>query len=281
MSRIRIRHTTGYRYEAPAMASYNEARMLPVSGEGQFVIYSNLDIRPYTSMNQYDDYWGTRVVSFDVLNPHSELQLTAESLVEVRPRLASGHQISWEQLGNVTQRSITYVEQLAQTDRTMPTDDLRASAREIADRSETPGDAAATIARMVGEEVDYMSGVTHVHTLAREAWAERKGVCQDIAHITIGALRSVGIPCRYVSGYLHPKPSAEIGATVTGESHAWVEWFAGDWQAWDPTNLIDIGDRHVRIGCGRDYNDVPPLRGVFAGSGRSQLFVTVEITKES
>ena len=281
MSRLHIVHRTTYNYDRSVTASYNEARMLPTTADGQFVICSNLDIKPYTSMNQYDDYWGTRVTSFDVLNPHSELTLTAESLIEVRPRLASGHDISWEQLGKVTQRSVLYVEQLAQTDRTAPTADLAASAKEIAERSDTPGDAAAAIARMVGEQVDYMSGVTHVHTLAREAWEAKQGVCQDIAHITIGALRSVGIPTRYVSGYLHPKPNAEIGETVTGESHAWVEWFAGDWVAWDPTNLIDIGDRHVKVGYGRDYNDVPPLRGVFAGSGKSQLFVTVEITKES
>lgn len=281
MSRIRITHTTGYRYEAPAMASYNEARMLPVSSDGQFVIYSNLDIHPYTSMNQYDDYWGTRVTSFDVLNPHSQLQLTAESLVEVRPRLMRGHDISWEQLGKLVQRSTKYVEQLVQTDRTVPTDDLVEKAKELADGADTPDEAAAAIARMVGEEIEYMSGVTHVHTLAREAWGNKKGVCQDIAHITIGALRAVGIPAIYVSGYLHPKPDAEVGETVTGESHAWVEWFTGDWFPWDPTNLIDIGERHVRVGYGRDYNDVPPLRGVFAGSGKSELFVTVEITKES
>ncbi|WP_293697419.1 transglutaminase family protein [uncultured Agrococcus sp.] len=281
MSRIRITHTTGYRYEAPAMASYNEARMLPVSSDGQFVIYSNLDIHPYTSMNQYDDYWGTRVTSFDVLNPHSELQLTAESLVEVRPRLIRGHDISWEQLGKLVQRSTKYVEQLVQTDRTVPADDLVEEAKEIADGADTPDEAAAAIARMVGEEIEYMSGVTHVHTLAREAWVNKKGVCQDIAHITIGALRAVGIPAIYVSGYLHPKPDAEVGETVTGESHAWVEWFTGDWYPWDPTNLIDIGERHVRVGYGRDYNDVPPLRGVFAGSGKSELFVKVEITKES
>lgn len=281
MSRIRIKHTTGYRYEAPAMASYNEARMLPVSSDGQFVIYSNLDIHPYTSMNQYDDYWGTRVTSFDVLNPHSELQLTAESLVEVRPRLMRGHDISWEQLGKLVQRSTKYVEQLVQTDRTVPADDLVEKAKEIADGADTPDEAAAAIARMVGEEIEYISGVTHVHTLAREAWVNKKGVCQDIAHITIGALRAVGIPAIYVSGYLHPKPDAEVGETVTGESHAWVEWFTGDWFPWDPTNLIDIGERHVRVGYGRDYNDVPPLRGVFAGSGKSELFVTVEITKES
>ena len=281
MSRIHIRHTTGYRYEEPAKASYNEARMLPVSTDGQFVIYSNLEIEPNTSVNQYDDYWGTRVTSFDVLSPHTELQLTAESLVEVRPRIPSGHDISWEQLGRVTQRSIHYVEHLDQTPRTDPTDDLIELAKGIAAESETPGVAAAAIARRVGEQMEYMSGVTHVHTLAREAWVNRKGVCQDIAHITIGALRAVGIPARYVSGYLHPRPNAEIGETITGESHAWVEWFAGDWFAWDPTNLIDIGERHVKIGYGRDYNDIPPLRGVFAASGKSKLFVKVEITRES
>lgn len=281
MSRIRIRHTTGYRYEKPAMASYNESRMLPSSSDGQFVIYSNLDIRPNTSINTYEDYWGTKVVSFDVLSPHTELQLTATSLVEVRPRLSGGHDLSWEQLAKVSQRATQYVEQLAQTTRTRPTDDLVAAAQEIKDASSSPGEAASAIARLVGEEMEYMSGVTHVHTLASEAWPNRKGVCQDIAHITIGALRAVGIPARYVSGYLHPKREPVIGETIRGESHAWLEWFTGEWNAWDPTNLIDIGERHVKVGLGRDYNDVPPLRGVYAGAGKSQLFVSVEITKES
>ncbi|MFC7431965.1 MULTISPECIES: transglutaminase N-terminal domain-containing protein [unclassified Agrococcus] len=281
MSRIRIRHTTGYRYKSPAVASYNEARMLPSTSDGQFVIYSNLDVRPSTSVNTYEDYWGTTVTSFDVLSPHTELQLTATSLVEVRPRLTGGHDITWEQLAKVSRRATTYVEQLGQTDRTRPLDDLVETARRIVDETGTPGAAGAAIARYVGEEMQYMSGVTHVHTNAHEAWAKRKGVCQDIAHVTIGALRAVGIPARYVSGYLHPRPGAQIGETVVGESHAWVEWFTGDWQAWDPTNLIDIGERHVKVGYGRDYNDVAPLRGVYAGAGGSELFVTVEITKES
>jgi transglutaminase-like putative cysteine protease len=120
-----------------------------------------------------------------------------------------------------------------------------------------------------------------VHTTAAEAWEQKRGVCQDITHLAIGALRSVGIPARYVSGYLHPQPDAAIGQTVAGESHAWVEWFCGDWRGFDPTNLIDIGDRHVTVGRGRDYNDVAPLRGVYAGPYGSKLFVTVEITREA
>ena len=109
--------------------------------------------------------------------------------------------------------------------------------------------------------------------------AERKGVCQDIAHVALGALRSVGIPARYVSGYLHPDAGAAVGETVIGESHAWVEWFAGEWRGYDPTNLAEVGELHVLVGRGRDYSDVPPLRGVYAGPGASELFVSVEVTR--
>jgi transglutaminase-like putative cysteine protease len=81
-----------------------------------------------------------------------------------------------------------------------------------------------------------------------------------------------------VSGYLHPQPDAEVGVPVTGESHAWVEWFSGGWQGFDPTNNAEIGDRHVLVGRGRDYNDIPPLRGVYAGPFKSNLHVKVTIT---
>ena len=127
--------------------------------------------------------------------------------------------------------------------------------------------------------MEYVRGVTGVHSTASEAWAERKGVCQDIAHVALGALRSVGIPARYVSGYLHPDAGAAIGQTVIGESHAWVEWYAGEWRGYDPTNLAEVGELHVLVGRGRDYSDVSPLRGVYAGPGASELFVSVEITR--
>jgi len=144
-----------------------------------------------------------------------------------------------------------------------------------------PAEAARAICDWVHEKVEYMSGVTGVHTTAAEAWQDQRGVCQDIAHLALGALRTAGIPARYVSGYLHPVPDAQIGETVAGESHAWVEWFDGGWRGYDPTNAIEIGDRHVIVGRGRDYTDVPPLRGVYAGPASSRLFVTVEITREA
>ena len=228
------------------------------------------------------DYWGSRVSSFEILTPHKELSLTATSLVEVRPRDHPEHSLSWADLAEAAERATEYVEQRKQTKRTEPPAEVVALAREIAGGTDSPCAAALDICVRIGESVEYRQGVTGVHTTAAEAWAHRKGVCQDIAHLALGALRAVGIPARYVSGYLHPKPNAAIGETVAGESHAWVEWFCGqEWRGFDPTNQIDIGDRHVNVGRGRDYNDVPPLRGVYAGPFKSVLFVTVEITRES
>ena len=282
MNRLRITHKTGFHYGGEVTASYNEARMLPTSGDGQLVLYSNLEILPISAHHSYVDYWGSRVSSFEILTPHKDLSLTATSLVEVRPCDHPEHSLSWAELAEAAERAIEYVEQRKQTRRTEPPAEVVALAREIADGTGDPCAAALAIGVKIGESVEYMQGVTGVHTTATEAWAHRKGVCQDIAHLTLGALRAVGIPARYVSGYLHPKPNAAIGETVAGESHAWVEWFCGDeWRGFDPTNQIDIGDRHVTIGRGRDYNDVPPLRGVYAGPFKSTLFVKVEITRES
>jgi transglutaminase-like putative cysteine protease len=281
VNRLRIKHMTGFHYEGDVTASYNEARMLPASTDGQLVLFSNLDILPISSQHSYVDYWGTRVSSFDILTPHKELALTATSLVEVRPRAHGDHRLSWEDLADAAAAATEYIEQTAQTRRTAPPKEVAALAADILAKSDNPCDAALAICTMIGESVEYMQGVTGVHTTAAEAWAVRKGVCQDIAHLALGALRSVGIPARYISGYLHPKPNAEIGETVAGESHAWVEWFCGGWRGFDPTNLIDIGDRHVTVGHGRDYNDVPPLRGVYAGPYASTLFVKVEITREA
>ncbi len=281
MKRLRIEHATGFTYPGDVGASYNEARMLPSSTDSQFVLSSQLDIEPTTAVNHYVDYFGTRVAAFDVLAAHRSLSITARSLVEVRPRPIEHRGITWDDLAAESARSIHTVEQLGQTSRTAPHAEVAKLAREVAASHDDPGRAAHDIAIAVGDAVEYVPGVTGVHSTGAEAWDERKGVCQDIAHITLGALRSVGIPARYVSGYLHPVPEAEVGVAVTGESHAWVEWFAGDWQGFDPTNNVEISDRHVLVGRGRDYNDVPPLRGVYAGPYKSALHVTVTITREA
>jgi transglutaminase-like putative cysteine protease len=282
MKRLRIRHTTGFSYGGDVTASYNEARMLPASVESQLVLFSNLEILPLSSQHNYVDYWGSRVASFEVLTGHKELSLTATSLVEVHDREHASECMSWSDLAAAAELSMDAVDNLRQTRRTEPPAEVIALAKDIASQSDDACESALQISMAIGNAIEYMSGVTGVHSTAAEAWTGGKGVCQDIAHLALGALRSAGIPARYVSGYLHPKPDAAIGETVVGESHAWIEWFcAGQWRGYDPTNLIDIGDRHVLVGRGRDYNDVPPLRGVYAGPFGSTLFVSVEITREA
>lgn len=281
MSRIRIHHVTGYRYDGPADSSYNEARMLPSSSDDQYVLLSHLEVSPGSSTHSYVDYWGSRVTSFEVLHPHEELSITASSLVEVNPQSSDeGESLSFDEIADARTRSVSLVELSTQTLLTAPPEEVIDLAFEAKARGSSPAEAARGIAAAVYDAVDYEAGVTGVRTTAREAWAHRRGVCQDITHIALGALRRVGIPANYVSGYHHPNPNAERGETVTGESHAWIEFWDGAWHGWDVTNNCAIGERHVRIGRGRDYNDVPPLRGVYAGSAASELFVRVDITRE-
>lgn len=281
MSRLKIVHRTGFTYEHPATASYNEARMLPQSDQSQIVLSSRLKISPVAAQHSYIDYWGTQVSTFEVLTPHRELSVTATSIVEVRRHDAPIPETSWQALEHARQSSTRFIEFSRQRVLTDPPREVIQLAKKIAARHENPGEAALEIAAEIHHHIAYTKGVTGVQSTAKHAWEARKGVCQDIAHVTLGALRSVGIPARYVSGYLLSRADAEIGETVVGESHAWVEWFSGDWHGFDPTNMLEIGDRHVLVARGRDYRDVSPLRGVYAGADASGVFVSVEITRQS
>ena len=279
MSRLRIVHTSSFRYASPVVASYNEARMTPLAQPGQSVLESRLELHPHTWSHDYRDYWGTQVTAFEVLAPHQSLLLTAEHLVEVVERPAPLTSVGWDVLHGAEVRA-RLSEQLAGTATTDVPDDVVELARRAAEGL-TPAEAAEAVCHALRDEVEYIPGVTTVHTPAAEAWEKRTGVCQDMAHLALGALRAIGIPARYVSGYLHPDASAEVGTTVTGESHAWIEWWTGEWYGYDPTNRVRAGDHHVVLGRGRCYDDVPPLRGIYAGPQTQDLVVQVRITREA
>lgn len=281
MSRLKIIHHTGYRYERSATASYNEARMHPHTREGQFVLDTALEISAAASRSTYSDYWGTTVSTFEVLTPHEELSVRATSIVDTRPRPFAPIAMDWAELATRIPFSITLTECLEQTPMTTPDVEMLALATRLRAEGGNVDTTAQAICEAVGDAMDYRRGVTGVHSTAQESWKERSGVCQDIAHVCLGVLRAAGIPARYVSGYLHPDREAPIGKAVVGESHAWIEWFAGEWRGYDPTNLCPIGELHVYVGHGRDYTDVPPLRGVYAGSSGSEMFVSVEVTRLS
>ena len=276
--RLRIKHVTGFTYAGTAYASYNEARMTPLTVPGQNTLFSQIECNPGATTWRYRDYWGTQVTVFDLQRPHQQLKVTASSLVETAERsaAAAAESVDWTTLraDSTVDRHLEY---LTPTELTTVDAELVETAAGLAGSS--PGATALAIADWVRANVEYVPGSTGVRTGAREAWALRKGVCQDIAQLTAGMLRTVGIPARYVSGYLYPRDEAAVGDTVAGQSHAWVEWWTGDWTGFDPTNGSPVDKRHVIVAHGRDYADVTPLKGVYHGAPSTELGVTVEITR--
>jgi transglutaminase-like putative cysteine protease len=275
---LKIVHTTGFTYEGGAAASYNEARLTPQTGPGQIVVHTRLDVHPAPWTWSYRDYWGSQVTAFEVLDPHEALTVTATATVHTERREHPADRLSWAELRSdrVTDR---FTEVLQIRDRVRAPDDLAARFDEIGAASQDPAAAARAICSLIHDEVDYVVGSTDVHARAADSWEARAGVCQDMAHLVIGGLRRLGIPARYVSGYLHPSKEPEIGATVGGESHAWVEWWDGSWRGYDPTNDTEPADRHVVVATGRNYADVRPLSGIFTGAGTSSMFVDVKVTR--
>lgn len=277
--RLQIRHITGFTYAGAAHASYNEARMTPLSLPSQITLYSQVDVQPAATTWRYIDYWGTGVTVFDLQRGHQQLRVTATSLVEtgLAAQEAPEGASTWESLRSLKSRE-RFAEYLAPTPLTSVSPELVGEAASVINGA-APVHAAVTLAEWVRANVAYVPGSTGVRTNAQEAWALRKGVCQDIAQLTVGLLRAVGIPARYVSGYLYPYTDGKVGDTVEGQSHAWVEWWDGLWTGYDPTNGTPVGPRHVLVARGRDYGDVAPLKGVYNGAPSSHLGVTVEITR--
>ena len=282
--RLNINHKTGFRYASRVAASYNEARMTPASTGNQRVWSSRVSIDPAAWSFSYTDYWGTAVTTFEVHERHERLTVQAQAVVETR-----GDDLAWDTERRVAENDLGWpaLQDRGVTDsmsefltigwRTRPPEELLALARAAADQPARL--AALDICALVGEHVSYAQGSTNVTSAAAEVWEGGQGVCQDYSHLVIGALRSIGIPARYVSGYLHPARHAEANATVIGESHSWVEWWCGSWVAYDPTLRQRMSEQYVRVGHGRDYGDVAPLRGTYSGGASSEMFVTVEMTQ--
>jgi transglutaminase-like putative cysteine protease len=274
---LEIVHETRMHYQGAARASYNEARMTPLTLPSQTALQTRVSVGNGTPVWAYHDYWGTVVSSFDVQAPHNELTVRSHAMVETSAASTPPDPLAWDELRAGAETGLV-AEYLAATPRTTVDTALAEAARERT-RGADPLEAASAIAGWVRDRVEYMPGATEVQTSAQEAWDKGQGVCQDIAHLTVALLRETGLPARYVSGYLHPRPEAGLGQAIAGQSHAWVEYWAGDWVAADPTNQASVGEGHVVVARGRDYADVPPLKGIYHGAPSVAMDVTVEVTR--
>ena len=268
---LRIRHRTRFVYDAPAYESHNEVRLAPADGPGQRCVDFALATAPEAATLEYTDAFGNRVHAVSVHPPHEELTIVAEAVVErtAPPPSRAG--------------DVTFADFLAEDDaRLQEHHDFLGPTRYVPlgtrlrrffwQARPAPSEGvvhyAERLVASVREQFAYEPGRTTVQSTVEDILATGAGVCQDFAHLTLGLLRLAGIPARYVSGYLALSADPAGGQAT----HAWVEALlpGSGWTGFDPTHRGRVGLGHVRIGVGRDYADVPPLRGVYRSRGRSQ-----------
>ena len=285
--RYDIAYRTSIHYDDVVRGSQNELRACPASDDHQQLVAYRVTTHPASRVLAYHDYWGTRVDTFGVREPHVALEVTAEATVETLPRPLVTVSPRVAELSNAAFRD-TYVEYLSRSMHTEWDGDVSAAAERIA--AVTGDDVVGIVLalhRFVHTSLQYTPGATYIGVDVNEVLAKAKGVCQDYAHLAVALCRSIGIPARYVSGYFFASSDAS-GADVDGDevqvqTHAWFEAAIPDWGWWalDPTNAQQVGQRHITIGHGRDYDDVPPVRGVYAGGGRPSTDAVVEIRRHA
>jgi transglutaminase-like putative cysteine protease len=288
--RFRILHRTTYDYEVPMTDGYTVAHLLPRATDRQRIHDSHLEIIPEPSeYDEFIDLFGNRVVQFGVHRPHSQLVVDAWSEVELFdvPFVESGP--PWEEvvqlLSEVRGDTAREVAPFSGSSQFVDLDGFGAELSEIAQVAFWPGrpivDATAALCSMIFNDFVFDSTATDVSTPLAQVLRERRGVCQDFAHLATGCLRSIGLAGRYVSGYLETEPPTGLPRLVGADlSHAWAAVWTphAGWVDFDPTNGHLPTERHLSVGWGRDFADVSPVRGVVIGPPSAQsLVVSVDV----
>lgn len=277
-----VRHTTTFRYEPAVRESVMEVRLQPRSDGEQRCLSFNLAVDPAANVMQYRDFMGNTVHHFDIAGKHTVVKVTAQSAVEVQnvapPRAADSG--DWADLDALVAGN-DYWEMLLPSHFAQSSASLEQLAGELGcERRGNPLALLTELNEAIYKLFAYVPNSTKVDSPIQEALETRQGVCQDFAHIMIALVRRVQIPCRYVSGYMFHRDEDEHDRSIEGASHAWIEALVPGlgWVAFDPTNNLVGGDRHIRVAIGRDYADVPPTRGVYKGEAQSELSVAVTVS---
>jgi transglutaminase-like putative cysteine protease len=291
--RYQVTHRTDYRYDDVVTASYSEAHLVPRSLPFQQIIESRLDVDPVPSdRTEHVDFYGNRVSWFSIDSPHTVLSVTATTVVDVvRPAPPDVTATpAWDRVGDLvradpaldpdgTVRDLALDSPLVRTSDTL---------RGYALPSFAPGTpvavAAIDLCTRIHRDFTYRPGATTIATGVDEVLARGEGVCQDFAHLAVACLRALGLPARYVSGYLETRPPpGQPKLQGADASHAWAAVFVpaetgGWWLEIDPTNDAVPDDRYIVTAWGRDYSDVPPIKGVLYSGGSNQtLRVSVDV----
>lgn len=282
--RLDICYRTRFTFDSSVRESQNELRACPVSDERQQLLDYRVSVEPSARMLSFTDYWGTRVDHFGVTESHTNLEFVAEASVETQDPPALSAASEMELLGDPGFLN-EHDEFLKPTRHTDWDEAMAQQARELA--TANGSDVASAVSQLndfVGDRLAYEPGATEIGQPIADVLANGVGVCQDYAHLAVALCRSIGIPARYVSGYLfssNDRTGSIEGDFIRVQTHAWFE-AAVPGQGWlplDPTNRLAVGRQHVKIGHGRDYDDVPPLRGVYSGPGTPEVEASVEIRR--
>ena len=282
---LEVRHVTQYHYAEPVRESVMEVWMQPQKGVRQRLVSFELDLDPAAQLFSYADPFGNAVYHFDVPQPHDRLNIVARSAVETQAPAALPEALDmgeWDRLRSDFVRGENF-DFLRHHGFAVETQALKAfvAERKIDDlKTLDPLRAVRELSKIIYESFDYEAGVTHADSPIDLALEARRGVCQDFTHIMLAICRAWGIPARYVSGYLFTDRKAGDRSDPDA-THAWVEVFLPStrWIGFDPTNNVIAGERHIAAALGRDYDDVPPSRGVYKGEAESQLAVGVSVRR--
>lgn len=277
-------HSTSYHYAATAMEAYLEARLTPPERPTQQILSHRIDFQPSAEATGYTDYFGNLTTFYSMTLRHPRLKVINRLTVRtstyrlpaggLAPSVAEARQI----LGSAGPRIFDYL----QSTPTVPLGGQASNwSREFIRPNLPLGDCLERLNSAIFSEFQYQTGSTDVDTPLDQVWERREGVCQDFAHVMLSVLRTAGIPCRYVCGYIETEPSEGgplIGAVAT---HAWVEVLVPgmEWVALDPTNNKWQSEQHIVVAVGRDYLDATPVKGTFKGSSSQKMKVRVTMRR--
>lgn len=277
--KLAIRYVSRYTYDGPVGESQNALRVKPATTPSQTLRDYRLATDPKATVVSYEDYWGTHVDMFGINEWHTRLTIVADSNVETAPPPQPPADLPAE-----PGHGADVYEYLMPSPHVYWDDALDVWAREVTAGLERAQDRALAVYEAVASHLSYQPDSTDVGTSVGEIFANGTGVCQDYSHLALAAYRSLAIPARYVSGYFYATPTGDqpTDEEIEVETHAWVEVLLPGFGWWglDPTNRQLAGERHVKIGHGRDYEDVTPLRGVYHGpTESSDLTVDVKMSR--
>ena len=275
-----IHHITKYEYDRPVKESVNEIRIYPFADHAQETLHHQLHITGHPDIFIIQDYWGNQSGMFNLMPSHKELVIESKLIVRTlgHSTISLNTQASLEMLKDETANNFSLLE-LSKLNEL----ELKARISELVNEFYTNDMPVATIIEKCGDfifnQFNYIKGITTIETTVEEILEHRSGVCQDFAHVMLEMLRSLGIPSRYVSGYICPNKNGMRGE---GATHAWIEaWIPGNgWVGNDPTNNVWVTNHHVKLAVGRNFNDCSPIKGTFKGPARQSLSVYVSVGYE-